>query len=76
MWFITRGKEKPERRETDVELAEKLIPYEHPFLGILPMRDGEGVRVRYVFPGGPAEAAGIKPGDRLMNVGDENDHRR
>lgn len=66
-----RGKEMPERREIDVELIDKLIPYEHPFLGILPMRDGDGVRVRYVFPGSPAEKAGLKPGDRLTALGDE-----
>jgi serine protease Do len=60
-----RGKETPERRETDVELADKLIPYEHPFLGILPMRDGGGVRVRYVFPGSAAKKAGIQPGDAI-----------
>jgi len=65
----TRGKEK-ERRETDVELAEKLIPYDQPFLGILPMRDGEGVRVRYVYPNSPAATAGVKPGDRIAAAGD------
>jgi serine protease Do len=73
---ITRGKDKPERREIEIELTDKLIPYEHPFLGILPLRasgmaDGEGVRVRYVFPASAAAKAGFKPGDRIAAMGDE-----
>jgi serine protease Do len=69
MVFV-RGKDKSERKEADIELAEKLIPYEHPFLGILPLRGAEGVRVRYVYPGGPAEAAGVKAGDQIIEMGD------
>src|SRR5262245_48446411 len=65
-----RGKDK-ERHEIDVELTDKLIPYEHPFLGILPLREGDGVRVRYVYPGGPAATAGIKPGDSLIEFANE-----
>ena len=41
-----RGKDK-ERLEADIELTDKLIPYEHPFLGVLPLPS---------FGGGPAEA--------------------
>jgi aminopeptidase N len=39
--------------------------------GIVPdMADqGEGVRVGSVQPGSPAEAAGIRPGDRLLALG-------
>jgi serine protease Do len=66
----TRGKENPDRRQTDVELADKLIPFEHPFLGFLPMRDGEGIRVRYVFPQSAAERAGLKPGDIITALDD------
>ena len=74
---LHRGKDKPERREADVELADKLIPYEHPFLGILPLRDAPtGVRVRYVYPSSPAAAAGVKAGDRVIALGDTADHRR
>jgi S1-C subfamily serine protease/predicted esterase len=41
------------------------------FLGVVPVRDDPelGVEVRYIFPKSPADAAGIKPGDRIMKVG-------
>jgi serine protease Do len=70
-----RGKENPERREVDIELTDKLIPYEHPFLGILPRRnvnpgEGDGLRVRYVYEGSPAAAAGVKAGDAIVAVGE------
>lgn len=43
----------------------------NPFLGILPLRDdpAPGVPVRFVYPGSPAAAAGLKEGDRVMKVG-------
>ncbi|MHC4177903.1 MAG: PDZ domain-containing protein, partial [Planctomycetota bacterium] len=59
------------RLEFDVELVPKLEPYEHPWLGILPMRDpGQltGVAVRYVYPEGPAAGADIEPGDVLVSL--------
>lgn len=59
------------RVEVSLELAEKLEPYQHPFLGILPMRGEDaqaGVVVRYVYPGSPAEQAKIEPGDRLTKL--------
>ncbi|HEX5103829.1 MAG TPA: PDZ domain-containing protein [Pirellulaceae bacterium] len=64
----TRGKENVERFEADIELAEKLIPYDHPFLGLLPMRDAAegGVAVRYVYSGSPAAEAGLKAGDKIV----------
>lgn len=68
--IYTRGKETPERRETNVELADKLIPYEHPFLGILPTRDGQRVRVRYVFPGSAAAQADVKQSDVITALDD------
>jgi serine protease Do len=42
--------------------------YQHPFLGILPLRDDPrlGVEIRYVYPNSPAEAAGLKAGDRIV----------
>jgi S1-C subfamily serine protease/predicted esterase len=43
----------------------------NPYLGIVPMRDDPelGVEIRWVEPNGPADVAGIKPGDRLMKIG-------
>jgi serine protease Do len=64
-----------ERIEAVVELIDKLDPYEHPFLGILPRRypvdERGGVIVRYVYAASPADEAGIVPGDRLTHLGDE-----
>ena len=55
----------------DLVLVGALAAYAHPFLGILPMRDDPqlGVEIRYIFPQSPAEKAGLKPGDRIVKVG-------
>jgi serine protease Do len=60
-----------ERIEVSVELTDKMLPFQHPFLGILPMRDDTqpGVLVRYVYPDSPAEKSGLKPGDRIVTMG-------
>ena len=65
---VRRGSE---RVEATVELIDKMEAYQHPFLGTLPIRDDKqpGVLVRYVYPGSPAEKAGMKPGDRLVKMG-------
>ena len=64
-----------ERIETVVELIDKLDPYAHPFLGILPRRypadQRGGVIVRYVYAASPADEAGIVPGDRITLLGGE-----
>jgi S1-C subfamily serine protease/dienelactone hydrolase len=54
-----------------VTLTGLASAFGQPFLGILPVRDDPepGVEVRYVYPKGPAEAAGIKEGDRLTKIG-------
>ncbi len=54
-----------------VALTGTVSAYTRPYLGILPMRDdpGPGVEVRYVYPKSPADAAGVKAGDRVMKVG-------
>ena len=65
------------RVECETKLVAKLVPYEHPFLGVLPMRSAAakssdaagGVTVRYVFPDGPAAKAGIEPGDLIVKLG-------
>jgi len=64
---VLRGKERLERR---IELAEKLEPFQHGFLGILPMRTAEekGVTVRYVYPKSPTATAGIAVGDTLVSL--------
>jgi len=62
------------RLQFDIELAAELAPYRYPFLGLLPMRGGgePGVPVRYVYADGPAQRAGIEPGDVLTKLGDED----
>jgi len=66
--ILRRGSE---RVEVSVELIDKMLPFQHPFLGILPTRDDKqpAVLVRYVYPGSPAEKAGVKPGDRIAKIG-------
>ena len=64
---VRRGKETV---RTDVVLIDKLIPYEPPLLGILPVRVAgttqRGVTVRYVFPNSAAAKSKIVPGDRIV----------
>jgi serine protease Do len=64
---VTRGEAEIER---EFELIEKLEPYQHAFLGILPARDAnaEGVTVRYVYPESPAAKADIRVGDVVTMV--------
>ena len=64
------------RIECEATLVARLEPYEHPFLGVLPMRAeadksseaGAGVAVRYVFANSPAAKAGIVVGDRILKL--------
>lgn len=65
--IIRDGKEQTFNQVT---LLANLSTFIQPFLGILPMRDDPepGVAVRYVFPGSPAEKAGIVAGDRIMKI--------
>ncbi len=52
-------------------LAASLGAFLQPFLGVLPVRDDPelGEEVRQVFAKGPADTAGVKPGDRIMKWG-------
>lgn len=67
--------------ELTATLVAELLPYEHPFLGVLPERgmaflplpedlpddDSEpGLPIRHVFPSSPADQAGMQAGDRLI----------
>ena len=65
-FVVLRG---DKRIEADLELIAKLEPFQHGFLGILPLRDGDdaGVTVRYVYPGSPAAEAKIEPGDVIVS---------
>jgi S1-C subfamily serine protease len=65
---VTRGGK--EQTFKGIVLLGLEASFSEPFLGILPMRDdpAPGVEVRYVYPKSPAEAAGIKPGDRIMKI--------
>ncbi|HYF06392.1 MAG TPA: S1C family serine protease [Acetobacteraceae bacterium] len=42
-----------------------------PWLGLYASEDENGVGVASLAPGGPAEEAGLQPGDRILAVGDE-----
>ncbi|MFL5241161.1 MAG: PDZ domain-containing protein [Gemmataceae bacterium] len=66
---ILRGKE--EKIFSNLKLSGALTAFHQAFLGILPMRDDPelGVEVRFIYPKSPAEAAGIKAGDRIMKFG-------
>ena len=54
----------------EVTLTAAITSFAAPFLGILPLRDDPdpGVEVRYVYPNSPADAAGLKSGDRLLKL--------
>ncbi|HEX4144986.1 MAG TPA: PDZ domain-containing protein [Pirellulales bacterium] len=64
-----------ERLERDIELAEKIPPYEFPFAGILPLRPLAGnppaLVVRLVYPDSPAARAGVQPGDQIVTLAGE-----
>jgi serine protease Do len=81
---VRRGKgSQAEEIETTVTLADKLPPYRHAFLGLLPERaapndkaedegDEAGVVIRAVWPDSPAEEAGVEAGDRIVELGGED----
>jgi S1-C subfamily serine protease len=66
---VQRGKD--EVKLDKVVLGSPAAAFGQSFLGILPVRDDPepGVEIRYVYPKSPAEAAGLKEGDRIMKVG-------
>jgi predicted esterase len=66
---IQRGKE--EISLPNLKLSGVQISFAHSFIGFLPVRDDPelGVDVRYVYPKSPADAAGLKAGDRILTIG-------
>lgn len=62
---VKRGETEFER---SIELIEKLEPYRHAFLGILPQRNVAGVRVRYVYADSPAAKASIQADDLIVSI--------
>jgi serine protease Do len=68
---VMRGEQRLER---EIELVDKLLPYERPALGLLPMRPiegmtvADGVAVRDVLQDSPAAGAGLLRGDRIVTV--------
>ena len=61
----------------DVALVGELVPYEIPFLGILPQRTvvspdsaETGTSIRLVFANSPAEVTGLSRGDRIVKYND------
>ena len=73
---VLRGKERIER---PVELVAKLEPFQHGFLGVLPLcqtSDPQGVAVRFVYPNSPAALAGIAAGDVLVSANGKTVHSR
>jgi predicted esterase len=48
--------------------VEKLLAYEHPFLGLLPERNVGELIVRYVYPDSGSDAAGLQAGDRIQRI--------
>jgi serine protease Do len=67
---VKRGDETIELNAT---LTDTIPPYEHAFIGILPLRgDAQpGVGVRFVYPSSPAGELGLKAGDRLTELDDQ-----
>lgn len=56
-----------------LELIDKLEPYQHALLGVLPglATQEPGMPVRWVFPGSPADEQGVQPGDRIVKLSGE-----
>ena len=61
----------------NVTLVGEMVPYEFPFLGILPARVDtklpaeQGARIRFVWKDSPAAQAGLKPADHILQLGDQ-----
>jgi S1-C subfamily serine protease/predicted esterase len=69
--FTIKVKRGDKMETFKVTLKGSQASFETGFLGILPMRDDPdaGVEIRYVYPDSPAAKAGLKVGDRIMQIG-------
>ncbi|MBY0457486.1 MAG: PDZ domain-containing protein, partial [Gemmataceae bacterium] len=69
---VSRGGKDQEFK--GIKLLGTTTTYVNAYFGVLPLRDdpGPGVPVRFVYPNSPADAAGIKAGDRIMKFGPGN----
>ena len=59
--FAVKSQNKAEAAQKAGRFNDEIVPYEVPYLGMLPKREvstEQGVGVRFVFPDSPAEAAG------------------
>jgi serine protease Do len=67
---VLRGQEQV---EVEVTLVDRLEPFQHAALGVLPLRSEAdsttpGVVIRYVFPRSPAAETGLLAGDRIVRL--------
>ena len=53
----------------EVELVEKIEPWTRPMLGVILRQVDDGLQVAQTLVDGPAEKAGVKTGDRLVQAG-------
>ena len=70
---VQRGEE---RVTVSLKLTDRLDPYIHPFLGLLPTRlrnsNERGIGIRFVYANSPAAEIGLRPGDRLLAIAEKN----
>jgi serine protease Do len=57
-----------QRQTVTLQLVEAIQPWRHAMLGIISKPDNDGLVVQDLVPDGPAELAGVRPGDRLVSL--------
>ncbi|MEE3371619.1 MAG: PDZ domain-containing protein [Planctomycetota bacterium] len=70
---VQRGEQ---RVTVSLKLVDRLAPYTHPFLGLLPARfhnpNQRGIEIRFVYPNSPAAEIGLNSGDRILAIADKD----